>query len=138
MILKIEKGAFPMERADKIHIRGLRAYGYHGVNDYEKRKGQPFELDVTLYLPLERPCHSDRVEDTISYSDACKTILRVMGEAKYDLLERVAYRVIKQLFVEYPALCAVNVLLKKPRAPIGADFQDVAVELYRERGDCCG
>lgn len=127
-----------MERIDQIHIRGLRIYGYHGVNEYEKRKGQPFELDVTLYLPLDRPCRSDRVEDTLSYSDACKTILRVMGEAKYDLLERAAYRVVEQLFTEYDFLHAVRVLLKKPRAPIGADFQDVAVELYREREDCCG
>lgn len=127
-----------MDRLDKIYIRGLRTYGYHGVNDYEKRKGQPFELDITLYLPLERPCRSDQVEDTLSYSDACKTILRVMGEEKYDLLERVAYRVIEQLFAEYSALHGVKVLLKKPRAPIGADFQDVAVELYREREDCRG
>ncbi len=127
-----------MERTDKIHIRGLRVYGYHGVNDYEKRKGQPFELDITLFLALQKPCQTDDVADTLSYSDACKTVLRVMGEAKYDLLERAAYRVAEQLFQEYSALRAVNVLLKKPRAPIGADFQDVAVELYRERTDCCG
>lgn len=47
---------------DKIHIRGLRLYGYHGVNDYEKRKGQPFELDITLYADLSRPCATDNVE----------------------------------------------------------------------------
>ena len=33
---------------DKIMIRGLRVFAYHGVNPEEKEKGQPFELDITL------------------------------------------------------------------------------------------
>lgn len=40
---------------DKIMIRGLRVFAYHGVNPEEKEKGQPFELDITLEADLRRP-----------------------------------------------------------------------------------
>lgn len=118
---------------DKIHIRGLRLYGYHGVNDYEKRKGQPFELDITLYADLSRPCATDNVEDTLNYSTVSKTVLRVMEGENFNLLERAAQRVAEELLGEFPSLQGVNILLKKPRAPVAADFSYVAVEIYRER-----
>ncbi len=118
---------------DKIHIRGLRLYGYHGVNDYEKRKGQPFELDITLYADLSRPCATDNVEDTLNYSTVSKTVLRVMEGENFNLLERAAQRVAEELLGEFSTLHGVNILLKKPRAPVAADFSYVAVEIYRER-----
>ena len=33
---------------DKILIRGLRVYAYHGVKAEEKEKGQPFLLDIDM------------------------------------------------------------------------------------------
>lgn len=45
---------------DKIMIRGLRVFAYHGVNPEEKEKGQPFELDITLEADLRRPPGGER------------------------------------------------------------------------------
>ena len=53
---------------DRILIRGLRLFGYHGVNPEEKIQGQRFEIDADLYVNLAKACHSDRVEDTVSYA----------------------------------------------------------------------
>ena len=119
---------------DEIWIRGLRVFAYHGVNPEEKRDGQPFVLDATLRLDLSRPCRTDRVEDTVSYAKAAKTILRVMTETSYDLLERAAQRVADALLEEYPAVQSVSVTLKKPEAPVKAEFDYFAVHLTRERG----
>ena len=33
---------------DKVFIKGLEIFAYHGVNPEEKRDGQPFVLDITL------------------------------------------------------------------------------------------
>ena len=82
---------------DQIQIRGLRVYAYHGVKESEKEKGQPFELDITLWTDIRRAGATDRLEDTINYSEG------------------------------------VTVCLKKPRAPIAADFAYVAVEITRWR-----
>ena len=56
-----------------------------------------------------------------------------MAEDKYDLIERVAYRIIEQVFEEYEALNVITVRVRKPEAPISAEFSYVAVELTRTR-----
>ena len=120
---------------DKIIIKGLRVFAYHGVNPEEKRDGQTFELDITLYASLLRAGRTDDLNDTISYAKATKTALRVMNEAKYDLLEKVAQRLAEQLLTDYPDVEKVDVLLKKPQAPVKADFDYMAVMITRQRSD---
>ena len=120
---------------DKIIIKGLRVFAYHGVNPEEKRDGQTFEIDITLYVSLLRAGQTDDVNDTVSYAKAAKTTLRVMNEAKYDLLEKVAQRVAEQLLTDYPQVEKVDVLLKKPQAPVKADFDYMAVMITRQRSD---
>ena len=62
-----------------------------------------------------------------------KRIVRVMQTEKDDLIERAATRVAEAILTEFPAVREVTVLLKKPRAPIAADFDYVAVEITRSR-----
>ncbi len=118
---------------DKIYIRGLRVFAYHGVNIEEKEKGQPFVLDVTLEVDLSRAGQSDNLSDTVNYAKVAKRIVRVMQTEKDDLIERAATRVAEAILTEFPAVREVTVLLKKPRAPIAADFDYVAVEITRSR-----
>lgn len=120
---------------DKIIIKGLKVFAYHGVNPEEKRDGQEFELDITLDLPLERAGSTDDLNDTVSYAKAAKTALRVMTEASYDLLEKAAQRVAEQLLSEYHKVEQVEILLKKPHAPVHAEFDYMAVRLTRKRSD---
>ena len=117
---------------DKIYIRGLRVFAFHGVNPEEKEKGQPFVLDVTLGVDLSRPGATDDLADTVNYSKVTKCVLRTMREGKDNLIERAASRVAEAVLAEFPVQ-EVTVLLKKPRAPIAADFDDVAVEITRSR-----
>jgi dihydroneopterin aldolase len=42
----------------------MRFHGYHGVLPFEKEDGQPFEVDVELYLSLERASAADDLRDT--------------------------------------------------------------------------
>ena len=117
---------------DKIYIRGLRVYAYHGVKETEKEKGQTFELDITLEADLRRPGATDDLNDTVNYSKVTKRVLAVMQAEKNDLIERAAQRVAEAVLADFPVE-AVTVLLKKPRAPIAADFDYVAVEITRRR-----
>ena len=38
--------------ADRITLTGLAVFGHHGVFDHEKRDGQDFLVDITLWLDL--------------------------------------------------------------------------------------
>ena len=120
---------------DKIIIKDLKVFAYHGVNEEEKINGQNFVLDIILKLPLKKPCISDNVNDTVSYAKVTKLALKVMTEKSYNLLECAAENVAKAILCEYPCVCEVKVCLKKPEAPIKADFSYMAVEIERSRGD---
>ena len=118
---------------DKIIIKNLKLFCYHGVNPEEKVDGQNFVFDVEASVDLSTPCATDNVNDTVSYAKMIKTIRRVAQCQKDDLIERVAQRVIDALFDEYEKIQAIKITVMKPEAPIKADFDYVAVQIERER-----
>ncbi len=118
---------------DKIIVKNLKIFAYHGVNPEEKQNGQNFVFDIVAFLPLDTPCRSDNVDDTVSYAKIIKSVTRVVTSEKNDLLEHVAERVANGLFEEFPKIHSLKITLKKPEAPIKADFEYVAVEIERDR-----
>lgn len=54
---------------DRIHLRGMTFFGYHGVLDHESRLGQRFEVDLTLHCNLYTPGVSDQLKHTVNYAD---------------------------------------------------------------------
>jgi dihydroneopterin aldolase len=118
---------------DSIIINGLRVFAFHGVNAEEKENGQTFEIDLVAKADLKKACESDNLRDTVSYAKIIKTVIRVMTEEKNDLIERAAQRVAQALLEEYEMLASVEVTLKKPDAPIKADFNYTAIKIERNR-----
>ena len=120
---------------EKIIIKGLKLFAYHGVNPEEKVDGQNFVLDITATLNADRAKQTDNVDDTVSYAKILKTARAVFCEKSYDLIETAANKVGMAIMEAYPALNSVTVLLMKPEAPIKADFEYVAVEETINRED---
>jgi len=118
---------------DKIKIQGLKLFAYHGVNPEEKEDGQFFVLDIEAELSLERACQTDVLSDTVSYAAMIKCARRVFTDEVNDLIERAAQRVADALLTEFTDLENVKITCKKPEAPIKADFDYVAVEIFRTR-----
>lgn len=118
---------------DKIIIKDLKLFCYHGVNPEEKIDGQNFIFDIEASVDLTKPCLTDNVDDTVSYAKIIKTVRHVAQGEVNDLLERVSQRVCDALFECYPQIEALTILLKKPEAPINADFSYVAVQIERTR-----
>ena len=109
---------------DKVFIKGLEIFAYHGVNPEEKRDGQPFVLDITLATDLG---------DTVNYAGVRKTVQRAFTEAKYDLIERAAQVVCEAVLGDFPQVEAVTLRLKKPQAPMNAVFDYAGVEITLKR-----
>ena len=122
-------------RMDKILVRNLKIFAYHGVNPEEKVDGQNFVLDIDAFVDISKPCVSDNVDDTVSYAKIIKKATAVFTSQKDDLLERAAERVAAELFESFDKIQALRILLKKPEAPIKADFEYVGVEINRKRED---
>ena len=113
---------------EKIIVKGLRLKAYHGVNPEEKVNGQMFELDITALIDAKSANASDALDDTVSYAKIIKTARAVFTAESYNLIEYASNKVAMEIMKTYPKLKSVTVLLKKPEAPISADFDYVAVE----------
>lgn len=118
---------------DEIIIKGLKLYAYHGVNPEEKEDGQNFILDIVMSVDLSKPCMSDNIDDSVSYAKVIKTVSRVFCAEKYDLLEKASQVTADAVLNEYPQVKSITVELKKPEAPMKADFDYVSVKITRDR-----
>ncbi|MDR1002544.1 MAG: dihydroneopterin aldolase [Oscillospiraceae bacterium] len=118
---------------DKIRIKGLEIYAYHGVLEEEKENGQPFILDVTLYLSLQRACVSDNLSQTVNYDAVCTLIEREMLREKYDLIERAAYKLCEAVLREFGEVEYIKIKLKKPYAPVSSKIKYASAEIKRGR-----
>lgn len=118
--------------SDAIILTGLRADAHHGVFDFEREAGQPFFLDVTVWLDLAPASAGDDLASTLHYGELASEIVAAVERDPVDLIETVAERV-ASLVLAHPATEAVEVTVHKPQAPISVPFQDVAVRVHRER-----
>ena len=113
-------------------LLGIGAVGYHGVFDQEKRSGQPFFVDLVMYLDLAAAGASDDVALTAHYGEVAEEVRDIVIGPSVNLLETLADQVARRLLARFP-LDAVEVTVHKPKAPIEVTFSDVSVTIYRER-----
>ena len=117
---------------DCIKIINLKIPARHGVYDFEKNKDKLFELDAELFLDLTIPGRSDQLVDSVNYAEVVESIIEIFIAKDRNLIESVAEDITKELLLKYP-LRKVIIKIRKPHAPIKADFDNVEVELIREK-----
>lgn len=112
-----------MERGDalndRIELRGIRAYGRHGANPGERDHPQAFDLDLTLELDLGAARRSDVLADTLDYAALHATIVRLVRERSYALLERLGDEILSEIMRD-PRVATAALTLAKPALLAGA------------------
>jgi len=119
--------------SDTIFITGVVIHARHGVMEHETQVGQRFVIDLELSTDLSESSRTDRLSDTVSYSNVVSTATAAFKDANYKLLERAAGAVAESILATFPRVSAVKVTVHKPHAPIAAIFGDVGVVLTRSR-----
>jgi dihydroneopterin aldolase len=104
---------------DTIQVRGIRVFGHHGANPGEKNVAQPFDIDVALELDLTSARTSDALDDTLDYSKLHATIVRIVRDNSYDLLERLGADILAALLADARVQRA-SVTIAKPNLMAGA------------------
>ena len=120
----------PVAARDRIELRGLTVRGHHGVFEHERRDGQDFVVDLTVWLDLAAAAASDELADTLDYGALAQRAAAIVGGEPCDLIESVAGRIADDVLTDR-RVRAVEVVLHKPQAPIPLQFADVAVVLHR-------
>lgn len=118
---------------DEIIVKGLKVFAFHGVNPEEREDGQLFIVDIVAYADLSKACKSDDIDDTVSYAKVLKTAREVMLSEKDFLLEHVAHRIAQTELERFEMIDKIKVTVKKPNAPIKADFEYTGISIIRGR-----
>ena len=116
----------------EVEVRGLSIYTHHGVTDAEREIGQRLEIDVSFDVPDCDAVLTDRLEDTVDYSEVCDIVALGATERSYRTLERLCH-VIGERLMERFTCESVRVRAAKPEPPLPVAVEEVAVEVVHER-----
>jgi dihydroneopterin aldolase len=123
-----------LEQYDQIILSHMVFYSHVGVLDFEKENGQSFDLDVTLYCQRIRATDTDELTETVDYGKVYQVVREVTEPAQFDLIERLAGAIADAVLGSFCQVEAVDVLVRKPSAPIEGSFAYMGVKIRRERG----
>ena len=118
---------------DRIILKDLGFYGYHGVFAEEAKLGQRFFIDLELGIDLTAPATTDRLSTGISYSDIYHVVKDTFEAKRMKLLEALAQNVVDEIFQSFQVVDWIIIRIRKPEAPIAMVRGEAAIELHRQR-----
>ncbi len=113
-----------------VHVRGLEAFGHHGVHDAERELGQRFVVDLDIELREALSTRSDELGDTVNYASLADAVCALVAGPPVALLERLA-GMIADLVLEDPRARSVTVTVRKPHVALRPAVAETAVTLRR-------
>ncbi|QHW35127.1 dihydroneopterin aldolase [Paenibacillus rhizovicinus] len=120
---------------DKMILRGMRFFGYHGVFPEENKLGQQFYVDLTIRLDLSEAAATDNLEATVNYAEIHTLVKKVVEGPPFKLIEALAGHIASTVLDAYTSVNEVTVSVTKPNPPFEIYFDGVTVELCRKRDD---
>jgi dihydroneopterin aldolase len=114
-----------------IEVSGLSLYTHVGVTEAEREIGQRLLLDLRLDVGDVDATLTDRLEDTIDYSEVCQMANLVAQQRTYKTLERLCTAIADRLLENYDAH-SVWIKAAKPEPPMALPVSEVSVEVWRE------
>lgn len=117
---------------DRILIKDLMARCIIGVNESERRERQDVVINIVLYADLRAAGRSDDFADTIDYRAIKKSVVQMVEESEFYLIEALAERT-AEICLENPGVVKAKVRVEKPSALRFA--RSVGVEIIRARPD---
>ena len=120
---------------DKITLKKLKFYGYHGVLQEENKLGQKFTVNLELYADLKKACVTDSVEDTINYALVYALVREIVETKQYNLIERLAEEIALRIFNAFEKVHEIVVEIEKPEAPVNGIYDYFSIQLRRKRDE---
>ncbi|MCX7747355.1 MAG: dihydroneopterin aldolase [Clostridia bacterium] len=120
---------------DKVTLKNMKFYAYHGVLQKEKDQGQYFFIDVDMFMDLKEAGNTDDLTDTVDYSAVYEIVKSITINYKFSLIEKLAGEISREILSRYQKICEIIVRVRKPDAPIGGELDYAQVEMKRCRGE---
>jgi dihydroneopterin aldolase len=113
-----------------VALRGLEAFGRHGVLPEEQALGQRFVVELDIALRGDLASRTDELIDTVDYASLADAVCALVSGPPVALLERLA-GMIADLVLEEPWAEAVTVTVRKPHVALPHPVRESAVTLRR-------
>lgn len=112
-----------------IDVKGIKAYGKHGVYREEKEKEQLFIIDVKLLINQNKePTNNidrDNLNKTINYEKVIETVINLVKQESFSLIETIAFSIIEKLRDE--KIKEISVTVHKPDTKLSKLTDDISV-----------
>ena len=115
---------------DKIYIRDLSIRCIIGVNQEERTEKQDVIINVILFADTRKAGQTDDLDDSVDYKKVKKTILSLVENSEFLLIEKLADEIAK-VCLDDSKVQKVNVTVDKPG--VLRYTRSVAVEIVRTR-----
>lgn len=117
---------------DKILLKGIQFYGYHGVSEVERQVGQRYLVDIEISYDTALAGKEDDLNQTINYSEIFRLVLEIGTCESFRLIEAMAQRIADAILAKFP-IQSVLVRVKKIRRPLQGMLEYAGVEIIRKR-----
>lgn len=115
-----------------IRLHNMTFYGYHGISSAERQTGRRFEVDVELVADLNKPARTDKLRDTVNYTEVYRTVEELVEQNSFALLETIAVRLANQILNRFKPQ-EVTVRVRKKIPPVPGNLDHIEVEVKRKR-----
>ena len=119
---------------DKIRLKNIQIYAYHGLHPEEKNIGQKFQIDIELSADLKKPCRTDSINDTIDYYKVYEIAEQCLKNNRSNLIEYVAQNIANKVLA-ISGVVDIQVVVRKPSVPIDGICDSIEVEIFRKKND---
>ena len=117
----------------KIYLNNMVFYGFHGVYPEERKLGQRFNVNITLYTNNELDMNVKDLGDTVDYTKVYDEVKHIMEKQQFQLLEDCSNTIITKILESFDLVQGIKVVIEKPGVPMNAALSYVAVEMERFR-----
>src|SRR5229473_4357241 len=116
---------------DRIVLEGMSFSGRHGVRPAERENAQEFKVDIEVEADLSEAGRTDRLEDTIDYTQMRAIARETIEGESVKLLETLAARIADRVLA-LPKVRGVTVRVAK-RPVSMTPIESAAVHINRTR-----
>ena len=117
---------------DKIFLKNIKIYAYHGCMEEEKKIGSNYLVNLIVHADLSMSCKSDELKDTVDYVTLLDIVKNQM-KIRANLLENVADRVLNKIISKFPSVKKAVVKIAKLNPPINGDVDEVVIRREKKR-----
>ena len=120
---------------DKIILKDMAFYGYHGLLKEESVLGQKFFIDIEIETSTKEAGINDDFTKTINYAEVYERTREFTEDKRFNLIEALAENIAAEVLNRFDIAHSVMVRIRKKEAPVKGIFDYMGVEIRRYQNE---